>query len=231
LASILTGWDQKLIQAGLRGRLSSEHFLALSFLSSLFIGGGMAVAFFLFGMSLAGAVFTFCLVAGGAFFIPTMVLSNIIANRISLIGKRLPFAIEFMLLSMEARAAFPSAIEIYCGQIPGDPFGQELRKALGDMEYGIPAQDALTSMAARIRSDDVSAFVLAVNTGLDTGQPIKDILRTQSDATRQRRFESAERIAKTASTRAIFPLFLVALAVLLLLVGPMAIKLAHEALF
>ena len=60
--------------------------------------------------------------------------------------------------------------------------------------------------------------------GLDTGQPVKDVLQTQADATRRHRFQNAEEVAKTAGTRAIFPLFIVVLGILMLVLGPMAIK-------
>jgi len=224
--------ESKLIRAGLRPRLSPEQFLAFSFVSALAIGTAAALLGLLFGTGLAGGiVFVFTPAAFAGFFAPTIVLNNVISNRVSLIQKRLPFAIEFMLLSMEARAAFPAAIEIYCHQMPNDPLAHELEIALRDMRYGISPQEALTNLAARIRSSDVSAFAMAVNTGLDTGQPIKDILQVQSDAARQRRYQSAEEVAKTAATRAIFPLMIVAIAVFMLLLGPLVIRVIQQSMF
>jgi tight adherence protein C len=228
----LEDWDRRLLRAGLRGGLSGEHLMGLSVLSAILFGFGVAIVFKMFGAGGGTAlVFGFLPGAAAGFGVPRMMVNNVIADRLALIEKRLPFAIEFMLLAMEARAAFPSAIQIYCQQIAGDPLADEFQLALRDMSYGVSPQQALKALAARLDSDNLTAFVLAVNNGLDTGQPIKEVLKVQADATRLRRFESAERIAKTASTRAIFPLFMVAMAVLLLLVGPMAIRLSQESLF
>src|SRR2546423_3384252 len=149
-------------------------------------------------------------------------------SRVALIENRLPFAAEFMRLAMEANGAFPAAIQVYCDQMPDDPLADGFRIVLMDIESGLSAQAALLQLQARVESEALSAFTLAVTTGLETGQPLKDVLETQADATRQRRFQSAEGIAKTASTRAVFPLFIVVLALLLLLLGPMILKMMRS---
>ena len=160
----------------------------------------------------------------------SVTLKSLAKQRQLLIEKRLPFAIEFMLLAMEANAAFTAAMEVYCGQMVGDPLADELRVVLSDIDNGLTVQQALNDLGARVESDSLSAFILAVNTGIDTGQPIKAVFQTQSNATRQRRYQSAEEIAKTASTRAVFPLFVVLIAVLILLLGPLLIHLGSSAI-
>ena len=60
----------------------------------------------------------------------------------------------------------------------------------------------------------------------ETGQPIAALLAVEADAARLRRYQNAEEMAKTAGTRAIFPLFLAVIAIILLLIGPMVLKFA-----
>jgi hypothetical protein len=55
-------------------------------------------------------------------------------------------------------------------------------------------------------------------------------METQADVTRRRRYESAEEIAKKASTKGTFPLFLIVLAILLLLLGPVIVNLTRGSL-
>jgi pilus assembly protein TadC len=229
IADSLKRVNTQLVKANLRHKLMPEQFLSASL--SLAVAGGISSAIcaylFGFGMILAmlmgfpsGAIF--------GFFLPGVMLKNYIADRVSLIEKRLPFAIEFMLLAMEANAAFPGAIRVYCEQMADDPLAEQLRIVLRDIEDGFGAQDALARFGERIESDALSGFVLSVTTGIETGQPIKEVLKAQADATRLRRYQDAESIAKSATTRAIFPLFIVMIAVLLLLLVPLIIKLTQE---
>jgi pilus assembly protein TadC len=227
--AMLEKWDQQLIKAGLRSKLAPLQFLAGAMFSAVFCGALMMLLGLQLGFSLTGALIV-ALPAGllTGFYLPSVMLSGLATARVSLIEKRLPFATEFMLLAMEANAAFPMAMEVYCNQMKDDPLADELRIVLMDIEGGLSAQAAMQNLQMRVDSESLSAFILAVTTGLETGQPLKDVLETQADATRQRRYQSAEEIAKTASTRAVFPLFIVVIAVLLLLLGPMIMKMMRS---
>jgi Flp pilus assembly protein TadB len=229
---ILSELNRLLFRAGLRSTLSQKQLLSLAFASG---GLGAVVAVFfglLFGFGMLGILILAAPVGAliGAFF-TIFTVKNLAATRVSLIEKRLPFAIEFLVLSMEANASFLAAVEEYCRQLAEDPLGQELRMLLRNIDHGVRLQDALSQLDQRIESDSLSAFVLAVVTGIETGQPMKEVLKTQADVARQERYDNAEVIAKTASVRALFPVFIVMIAVFLLLLGPMGIKIARGALF
>jgi Flp pilus assembly protein TadB len=229
---ILSELNRLLFRAGLRSTLSQKQMLSLAFASGA-LGAVVAVFFGLTsGFGLSG-ILILAAPAGaliGAFF-PIFTVKNLAATRVSLIEKRLPFAIEFLVLSMEANASFLAAVEEYCRQLAEDPLAQELRMLLRNIDHGVRLQDALSQLDQRIESDSLSAFVLAVVTGIETGQPMKEVLKTQADVVRQERYDNAEVIAKTASVRALFPVFIVMIAVFLLLLGPMAIKIARGSLF
>ena len=228
----LSELNRLLSRAGLRSTLSHKQLLSLSFASGA-LGAVLAISLALtFGFGLLGILVLAIPVGAcaGAYF-PIFTVKNLAVTRVSLIEKRLPFAIEFLLLAMEANASFLSAVEEYCRQLEDDPLAQELRMLLRDIDHGVRLQDALSQLEKRIESDSLSAFVLAVVTGIETGQPMKEVLKIQADVVRQERYNNAEVIAKTASVRALFPVFIVMLAVFLLLIGPMAIKISRGSLF
>jgi tight adherence protein C len=229
---VLSELNRLLFRAGLRSALSHKQLLSLA-LASGALGAvvttilALLVGFGVLGILILAAPVGAC---AGAYF-PIFTIKSLAATRVSLIEKRLPFAIEFLLLAMEANASFLAAVEEYCLQLEEDPLAQELKMLLRDIEHGVRLHEALSQLDQRIESDPLSAFVLAVVTGIETGQPMKGVLKTQADVVRRERYNNAEVIAKTASVRALFPVFIVMIAVFLLLIGPMAIKIARGSLF
>ncbi len=227
----LQDFETLLIRGGVRHLITPEQLYAGTIVSGLFLG----VMLGLLGMVLfgpIGAVF-FGFPAGfiAGFFLPRALMSAHVSNRIALIEKRLPYAIEFMLLTMEANATFPMALEVYCEQMgDDDPLAQEFRLVLNDITAGIGIQTGFINLGKRIDSDQLSALILAITAGLETGQPIAALLAVEADAARLRRYQNAEEMAKTAGTRAIFPLFLAVIAIIILVIGPMALKFAETPL-
>lgn len=228
----LARWQRQLLRAGWNNAITPTQLMAASLAAGLIAGSVAALIFMLWGAGLAGvALIGFPTGALLGFFAPSFILKNVAADRVALIEKRLPFAIEFMLLAMEANAAFMAAIEVYCRQMKDDPLAGELRTATGEIETGLGLEAALNRVVERVESESLSNFVLAVATGIETGQPLKEVLKVQADAARHRRYKAAEELAKSAGARAIFPLFLVMIAVMLLMVVPLIIKLARDSFF
>lgn len=227
----LADFETQLIRGGVRHLITPEQLYAATIVSGLFLGFMIGLlGLVLFGP--IGAVF-FGFPAGfiGGFFLPRALMSAHVSNRIALIEKRLPYAIEFMLLTMEANATFPMALEVYCEQMgDDDPLAQEFHLVLNDITAGIGIQTGFVNLGKRIDSDQLSALILAITAGLETGQPIAALLAVEADAARLRRYQNAEEMAKTAGTRAIFPLFLAVVAIIILIIGPMALKFAETPL-
>lgn len=221
--------DKTLVRAGLRPFLPPESLLSLSLLLSVMVGLLMSLSAFILDFGPVAIIFGFLSGSIAGYAVPPVALNQHLSERLSLIEKRLPFAIEFMLLTMEANAAFTTAMEVYCEQFENDPLADELRLTLSDINRGASMQDALTNLERRVGCETLSSFVLATSTGIETGQPIKEVLEIQASVVRQRRYEAAEEIAKKASTKATFPLFLIVLAILLLLLAPVVINLSSSA--
>src|SRR5262245_18389387 len=201
--------NRLLFKAGLRYTLSPKQLLSLLFASGMMGALAAACIAFLLGFGLLGILILAMPVGAlaGAYFTLYSV-KNLASTRVSQIEKRLPFALEFMVLSVEANASFRAAIEEYCRQITEDPLGQELRALLRYLDHGVRLQDALTQLDQRIDSDSLSAFVLAVLTGIETGQPMKKVLKIQADVVRKKRYNNDEKISTHASVRALFQVLL-----------------------
>lgn len=228
VADSLREFEKKLIKGGLRQSLTPEQFYAATLASAAFL----MLMFGIAALALFGPLgaLVFGIPAGflTGFFILRVIINSHVANRIALIEKRLPYAVEFMLLTMEASATFPTALEVYCKQMGDqDPLAQEFRLVLNDISGGLGEQNAFVNLGKRIDSDQLSALILAITSGLENGQKVSKILMVQADAARLRRYQNAEETAKTAGTRAIFPLFVAVIAIILLIVGPMVLKFAE----
>jgi pilus assembly protein TadC len=223
--------DHQLVRAGLRPFILPQALVGVALLTALAGGALMCLAALGFGFGGGAAAFGFLSGCLAGYAVPQVYLNHLVSQRVALVEKRLPFAIEFMLLSMEASAAFPTAVEVYCEQFEDDPLSEELRVTLSDIDRGVGLQDAFNNLDRRVGSEHLSAFVLAITIGVETGQPIKDILETQANAARQKRYESAEVVAKKASTNALAPLFMIVIAILLLIMGPVIVNFTRSSLF
>jgi Flp pilus assembly protein TadB len=231
VADTLRDFETQLIRGGVRHLITPEQFYAATIVSGFFFGLMVSLAALVLLGPLGAILFGFPSGFVTGFFLPRMLMGGHVTNRIALIEKRLPYAIEFMLLTMEANATFPMALEVYCAQMgDSDPLAQEFRLVLNDISAGLGVQTAFVNLGRRIESDQLSALILAITSGLETGQPIATLLAVEADAARLRRYQNAEEMAKTAGTRAIFPLFIAVIAIILLIVGPMVLKFAETPL-
>ncbi|MFQ5555368.1 MAG: type II secretion system F family protein [Acidimicrobiia bacterium] len=111
------------------------------------------------------------------------------------------------------------------------PLTQELRRALHEMQIGVPRGEALRRLADRNDVSDLRTFVTAVTQAEDYGLPIAHVLRVQSSEMRTRRRQRAEELALKIPVKMVFPLVLCIFPTLfIVLLGPAAIRIS-ETLF
>jgi tight adherence protein C len=210
------------IAAGNPWDLDEKELLELSEL--LFVGATVAtwIVLFVFYGSLnliIGLVLGFICA-----FAPGYVIAHKSVRRRILINRALPFSMDLLVLTMEAGSSFQEAIEILTSSDPAGPMAQELTYFLLAVRHGKPRKNALAEMAERVRSDDLTPVVDAINTGEDLGTPVGRILRIQAEGIRAARSQRAEKLAAQASSKILFPTLLIMVAVLLMLMGPVIIK-------
>lgn len=186
-----------------------------------------AVVALLFGNLLVGVA------AGAALGIATFQigmadLASRSARREASIRKALPFMVDLMALMMEAGASFPEALTVAAREYQDTPAGDEWARVLADVDRGRPRRDALESLRARVRSDDVAEIVFAVNKGEELGTPLSQILKAQAAQLRIKRSQWIEKASAEAEVKIAAPGFIVMIACMLVIAVPFLLQGAFQ---
>ena len=223
--------ESDLIQAGNRSRLNGVEFLSRTLVLAIgvMIVGLVLVLMFHVPAFLGVILVPFAGVLGVA--IQMLTLQNEASNRTATIDKRLPFATEFILMIMQASGTFESGIEAYSDQMTNDPLAAELRMMQREMALGVGLETALNNMADRVKSAELRNLVTGILTGKSSGQSMEQTFQLQAENTRLRRYQNAEETAKSASSKALVPLMLIAIGALLLLVAPLMVQMLGNGIF
>jgi tight adherence protein C len=208
--------------------LLAEELCALSVLSA---AGGLVAGTLANFVVKIGPMFIVGVGAFGAV-APFLSVSSAAGDRTKAIGRRLPSAIDLLALSMSAGLDFPSALRqaVEKSGTPDDPLIEELSLILQSLQLGRTRRQALEEFAERCPIDAVCEFVGSVVQAELRGNPLAEVLRIQAEISRQRRTVLAEEAAAKAGVSMIMPLVLVFVAVLILIAGPMAIRLSQNGL-
>lgn len=222
--------DRQIGMAGGFLGLLPEELASLSVLCAVLglVAGGIAALMGKFGTS-----FLLVLAVGGFGAVaPFLWISGEAAERTKAIGRRLPNAIELIALGMGAGLDFPGALKqaIEKSGTPDDPLIEELSLTLQAIQLGRTRRQALEEFAERAPIEPVKEFVGAVVQAEQRGNPLADVLRIQAEISRQRRSVRAEEAAAKAAVAMIGPLLLALVAILILIVGPIAINLKQAGL-
>jgi tight adherence protein C len=214
-------------QLGLAGDflgLTPEEYAALSIVS-FFLG----LAFGVVGGVVVGNVPMLLVVSGpiGAM-TPYLAVSGESQRRMKQIGRGLPYVIDLMALAMSAGLDFPGAVSQVTSRSsdPEDALVEELQRILQELQLGRTRRQALTDFARRAPIDAVQEFVTALVQAEERGNPVAEVLSIQAGVSRMRRSVRAEEAAAKAGVAMVAPLFLLFACIMLLVVGPMVIKLA-----
>jgi tight adherence protein C len=218
--------DRQLMLAGDYLGLTPEEYLAMSILSGL---GGMAmgaVAGFLMGV---GPVLALVVAPIGAA-LPYIAVSEAQQERMKQINRGLPYAIDLMALAMSAGQDFPGAVRqvVEKSSDPDDALVAEFAVVLQELGLGMTRKQALENFARRAPSDGVAEFVGSVVQAEERGNPVAAVLQIQASVSRIRRTVRAEENASKAGVAMVGPLMLVFLCIMLLVMGPMLLRIMKE---
>ncbi|MDP6543999.1 MAG: type II secretion system F family protein [Phycisphaerae bacterium] len=216
-------WIRKtLVSAGNPNYYSPEEYLALS----LFYGAMIAVAVSLFymitplGFSFVSMMLGFLVGMG----LTIYQLREAAGKRLRLIAKRVPYALDLISLAMGAGATFTEAIATVVRERGDDPFNEELKVVLAEIELGTTRRQALQNLATRIPIDMLRSIVASVIQAEDLGTPLADVLHSQASLLRLQRSVRAENLAAVASVRIMVPASLILLSVILAVFGPAVVR-------
>ena len=167
--------DKLLLQAGMKW--SVEQFLACSVL----VGAGGLILTFASPMPL----FLRAALAVACMLVPRTLAHWVRKRRLVRIEQQLPEAADFIARALRAGHSFTNVLQIVGNELP-EPLSGEFRLAREEINYGVPLNEALHNMAARIPLTDLRYMVIAVIIQRESGGNLAEILGNISQIIRAR---------------------------------------------
>jgi tight adherence protein C len=163
-------------------------------------------------------------------YVPFARVASVITNRATRMRQGMPAVVDLLCLGLSAGLDFPAAVRqvIEKSSQKNDVPAEELGIVLREISIGKTRREALEVLARRNPSACVQEFVASVTQAEEEGTPLADVLAIQATVSRQRRGVQAEEAANRASLQLMFPMLLVFLSVLLLIGGPLGLRLIQE---
>ena len=212
-----------LIAAGSPEYYTPEEYLAFSMLTGL-VTAACAV---LVGMFVTeGQISFFAMFIGFSlgFGLTLYQLHDKASKRLRQISKRVPYSLDLVSLAMGAGATFTEAVQTVVREEGDDPFNEELRALLAEMDLGTTRRRALENMIDRVPIEQLRSIVSSIIQAEELGTPLADVLHSQANLLRLQRTVNAENAAAVASVRILIPSLLILIAVVLAVFAPMIVR-------
>jgi tight adherence protein B len=185
VSPLLEGWlravpqlavlDRLLLQSGVRWQVA--RFLGCSAL----LLAAAACVLVVVPVPLPAA----CLLLAAAAGAPYWLLLRARGARLKKIEAQLPEAADFLARALRAGHSFANVLRMVGDEI-ADPIGGEFKATYEEVNYGVPMNEALHNLAARIPLTDLRYFVLAVLIQRESGGNLAELLGNISRLTRAR---------------------------------------------
>jgi tight adherence protein B len=117
--------------------------------------------------------------------VPLILLFRARGARMRRVELQLPDAADFIARAMRAGHSFTNVLQMAGAELP-EPLGSELRAAHEEINYGVPLNEALHNLAARIPLTDLRYLVIAVLIQRESGGNLAEILSNISRLIRAR---------------------------------------------
>jgi tight adherence protein C len=212
--------QRKLMQAGYPHGLTVLDFLGVKLLVAM--GLSLLSAYLLVSAHSAGTkamLFSGALAPLG-FVLPDFWLGNRVRRRQTEITRALPDALDMLTICVDAGAGLASAM-LRISQKWQNALGFEFGKAVAEINIGMTRREALEGMADRTGVADVRSFVAVLVQADQFGLSIAQVLHTQSEQLRQKRWQRADEEARKVPLKLLFPLiFMIFPAMLAVSLGP-----------
>jgi tight adherence protein C len=167
------------------------------------------------------------LLAFVAYVAPAAALDRKAQSRQEQIRRMLADTIDLLTISVEAGLAFDAAL-LHARRSMKGPLSEEIGRMLHEMQLGIKRSDAMRNLSDRTNVQELRSFVLAMVQADVFGVSVANVLRSQSHELRTKRRQRAEERAMKTPVKLLFPMICCILpALLVLVVGPGAIRIAH----
>lgn len=219
----------RFMNAGLRSAAAPAIFYAAKtvmtfafpaiYVSYLGLWHSNADSFYILGGTVAMAVF--------GYYLPTLVLSHLIKHREQILFESFPDALDLMTVCIEAGLSLDAAISKTSEEIRlnSNTLADELHLVTLELQAGASREKAFRNIAMRTGVEDIDSLVAMLIQADRFGTSVADSLRVHADSLRTRRRLRAEEKAAKIPTKMLFPLiFFIFPSLLVVLLGPAAIK-------
>lgn len=227
-----TGYDRSLLTmlGELYGVRDARYYLTVHWANKLvlIVVSLLIVSFFGTQMPVGAGFAFFCILfIAGAFFLPDKELKERIKKRRTAIQLDFPDFVNKLTLLINAGMTISRAWEKTVLDSKKDtPLYEELRAALADIRAGKPEHRAYEDFAKRCRTPEITRFISVILQNIRKGgAEIVPILRVQANECWDMRKNAAKRLGEEASTKLLFPMMLMFLAILLIVAAPAALAL------
>lgn len=169
---------------------SLDRFLAQtgtdwSVANYLGISAALFVAVVMAALLLRQPIVLSLLAAAACGIAPTLYLLRCRSRRLTRFETLLPETLDLIGRSLRAGHSLPSALQMAATELP-PPISEEFQQTFDEINFGIAAQNALQNLAARVPSQDLGFFVIAVLIQRETGGNLSEILANISTIIRER---------------------------------------------
>ena len=117
--------------------------------------------------------------------VPWLLVRRARTRRLIQIERQLPEAADFIARALRAGHSFSNVLQIVGNELP-EPLSGEFRIAREEINYGVPMNEALHAMAARIPLTDLRYLIIAILIQRDSGGNLAEILGNISQIIRAR---------------------------------------------
>jgi tight adherence protein C len=252
-ANLETVWQRIIIRAGLlsmprqdetltdlgalltRGGYRSEKAVTFYFGIKLCLAAGLGLLY-LPAMTAAGQltarviIFTFFPLAMG-YYLPDMVLKQMVARRQQAIFRELPDALDLLLICIRAGLSFDMALHRISRELAeiAPVLSAEFGQYFLEIQSGLPRRRVLENLARRNGAPGLTAVVNVLLQSMRFGTDVAEALRVHIETMRTERRQSAEEKGAKISTQLTFPLIMLILpALLVIILGPAVISIMER---
>jgi len=224
--------EQQLTRAGRPGNLGPNEFVALQLvLGLLSIALVVLLALLIRPTSNRGLALAigFAAIAGiGSYVVPKFYLSRLVTQRKTEIRQSLPFAIDLLVVTVEAGLGFEMALNRVVEKMEG-ALADEFRRVTEEITLGATRRQALQNMTDRVEVDQLKSFVSAIIQATEMGASIGQILRIQADQMRTERRQAIEEQAQKAPVKMLIPMVIFIFPTIFIVIGgPIGLKLWEQ---
>jgi len=219
----------RFMTAGFRGASAPLLFFAAKTILAIFLPMVLFIGLATAESRLGTNAFLFWLLISAAigYYLPNIVLRNLIARRQREIFESFPDALDLMTVCVEAGLGMDAALARVATEIglKSEIMAEELQLVTLELRAGSAKDKALRNLALRTGLEDVDALVAMLIQAERFGTSIADSLRVQSEMLRTKRRQRAEEQAAKIALKLLFPLiFFIFPSLLVVLMGPAFIQ-------